>query len=77
MQEVPNHELELHEQDYCKCFDKDIILPQLRNLTLQRGPLIGMLFLFLVELIIGHIGWIIRSLPLMKGKQGNGLAARI
>lgn len=54
--ETFSHQMVLHEDESCECFIPDLILPQLRNLTLQRGLLIGILLLFLVGLISGGIG---------------------
>lgn len=51
-----DHQMVLHDEEYCECFIADQVLPQLRNLTLQRGLLLGILLLFLAGLVTGGIG---------------------
>lgn len=47
----------LHEEEECECFNKKIILYQLRNITFQRALLIAFLLIFLILLITGNIGF--------------------
>jgi len=75
------HRMVVHEEEYCECFIRDQILPQLRNLTLQRGLLIGILLLFLIGLITGGIGppswnWI-RVTLLLSGAFGLFVATTV
>ena len=50
------HDLEIHEPEICECFPKDEILKQLRQLSLARGVLIGVLLLFVLSTVSGSIG---------------------
>ncbi len=50
------HELSLHEEETCVCFQKNLILNQLKHCSFQRALLIGMLLIFIVGLVIGEIG---------------------
>ena len=75
------HRMVLHEQDYCECFIREQIMPQLRHLTLQRGLLMGILLLFLAGLITGNIGpsawnWI-RVTLLLSGGFGLFVATTV
>ena len=49
-------ELEYHEQEECKCFEKNIILQQWRNLTLSRGMMSLFLLMFILSVTVGSIG---------------------
>ena len=54
--ELPgSHELEVHEQDRCACFDAAVILPQLRNITFARALLIALFGLFFWGLADGSL----------------------
>jgi len=48
--------MELHKEEKCICFPKGKIIPQLKNLTLQRGALISLVALLLAGIIWGKIG---------------------
>ena len=50
------HKLSLHEEERCVCFQKGLILNQLKHCSFQRTLLIGILFIFIVGLVIGEIG---------------------
>lgn len=50
------HEFEVHEEDQCRCFSKNDILPQLKALTFPRAFLITLLGLFLVAMFLGQLG---------------------
>lgn len=50
------HDLELHAPEICECFPRGAILDQLRELTLHRALLIGILVTFLVTLVTGAVG---------------------
>jgi hypothetical protein len=58
--EREDHELELHEEDVCHCFDRSGIVRQLREISFPRALLIGMFagFLFLLATgMLGPPGW--------------------
>ncbi|MFO7657229.1 MAG: putative manganese transporter [Bacteroidales bacterium] len=46
----------IHEKDYCKCFVRQKILPQLRNILFERAALLIVTSLFIFFLINGQIG---------------------
>ena len=48
--------LEIHSSDSCKCFPGRDILRDLRQLSLARGVLLGMLLLFLFGVTSGAVG---------------------
>lgn len=50
------HPLEIHKKEYCKCFTRSQIWPQLREMSMRRGLLSGVLALFLIALISGGVG---------------------
>lgn len=50
------HEFEIHKEDACKCFSKDGIIKQLKNITFPRAFLITLFATFLVALVFGEIG---------------------
>lgn len=49
-------EMKLHKEENCVCFPKGRIVPQLKNLTLQRGALISLVVLLLAGIVWGEIG---------------------
>lgn len=49
-------QMEVHEDDTCRCFNRQEILPQLMNLTLARGVLLLLLVSLLVALVSGILG---------------------
>jgi hypothetical protein len=51
--EQENHDLELHQEESCRCFVPQNILPQLKQMTLYRALLILLLGGFLALLMIG------------------------
>ncbi len=50
------HGFEVHQEDICRCFDKTIVLPQLKKITFERSLLIISTFLFTLMIIIGVLG---------------------
>jgi hypothetical protein len=50
-----DHELEIHDEDVCKCFPGKDIQNQLKNISFPRALLITMMILFLVALLTGMI----------------------
>lgn len=50
------HSLKLHKKEYCKCFNRGLIWPQLRQLSMRRGLLVGVLAVFLAALVAGGVG---------------------
>jgi hypothetical protein len=50
------HDLEIHEQEYCDCFDPAEILKHLKNISFARFLMIAGLVVFMVFLISGQIG---------------------
>lgn len=45
-----------HNQPDCVCFDKKLLLPQLRRITFQRALLLTVILFFFIFLIQGEIG---------------------
>jgi hypothetical protein len=54
-----DHELEVHDEDVCKCFSAKDILPQLKNISFPRALLIGMLLLFILAVLLNVFGPVI------------------
>lgn len=55
--EIPeSHRLRVHDEEACRCFPSGEILDQLRDLTFQRGLLLGLFSLFLYGLFSGDFG---------------------
>lgn len=57
---VPSHGFIVHEHEYCHCFIKGSIMPQLKNMSFERALLLIATVLFMVLLtmgIIGNKGW--------------------
>lgn len=52
-------ELEVHKSEDCECFPKHEIVSQLKQLSLARGVLLGVLLLFLFGIISGAVGPVI------------------
>ena len=50
------HGFEIHHEDVCRCFDKTIIFPQLKNSTFERTLLIIFTFIFALMIVIGILG---------------------
>jgi len=50
------HGFVVHEEDVCRCFDKKIVFPQLKNLSFERATLLIFTSLFSLLLIIGILG---------------------
>jgi hypothetical protein len=46
----------VHEHEHCNCFEKEIILPQLKNLSFERSVLLLFTLLFIVMLLEGIVG---------------------
>jgi hypothetical protein len=53
---IEQHGFIVHQHEHCKCFIKDTIIPQLKNMTFERAILILFTVLFVVFLILGIIG---------------------
>jgi len=51
-----SHGFVVHEPEYCKCFDKSVILPQLKNLSFERSVLLLFTILFIALLLTGIVG---------------------
>jgi len=54
--QISQHEFEVHETDYCRCFSRNYILPQLKQITFARLFLITLFVLFLVAIFLGELG---------------------
>ncbi len=50
------HQFEVHEQEYCHCFSKHVILNQLKHITFVRTLLLSIFGLFLVAQFSSIIG---------------------
>ena len=50
------HKLEIHTPEFCRCFPREDIIQQLRELTLARGVLMSVLILFLFGVALGAVG---------------------
>ena len=50
------HALALHGKDACRCYSREMIVPQLREITFPRALLIGMFVLFLLALLTNSVG---------------------
>ena len=66
------HELDLHEEEACECFNREHIKEQWRQCTLARGVLIVALMLFIFGLLSGQVGppswsWLRITLLLVTG----------
>ncbi|MFW5823086.1 MAG: putative manganese transporter [Tangfeifania sp.] len=53
---VETHGFEVHHEDICRCFDKTIVLPQLKKITFERSLLIISTFIFVLMIVIGILG---------------------
>ena len=53
---VESHGFVVHEHEHCKCFAKDAILPQLKNLSFERSVLLLFTMLFIAMLLTGIVG---------------------
>jgi len=53
---VESHGFVVHENEYCKCFNKDAIIPQLRSLSFERSVLLLFTMLFVSMLLTGIFG---------------------
>ncbi len=49
-------QMEVHEEEACRCFNRQEVLPQLRNMTPARGILLIFLVSLLVALVRGYVG---------------------
>lgn len=81
VQKTFSQQFTLHEEEYCECFIKDEIIPQLRHLSMERGLLMGILLIFTAGLIVGEIGptqwnWI-RITLLLSGGFGLFVAVTV
>ena len=50
------HGFIVHEHEYCKCFSKPLIIPQLRAISFERAVLIMFALVFITLLLTGVIG---------------------
>ncbi len=53
---IDPHGFVVHEHEYCKCFSKNIIVPQLKKISFERAVLLVFTFVFVVLLLSGIIG---------------------
>ena len=53
---VSSHGFIVHEHEYCHCFVKRAIIPQLKNMSFERAVLLVVAILFIVLLGMGIIG---------------------
>jgi len=53
---IEQHGFVVHQNEHCKCFTKNTIIPQLKNMTFERAILLLFTALFIVMLILGIIG---------------------
>ena len=66
----PQYSFVIHQKNYCKCFEKRIILPQLKRITFERSLLLfatTVFSLLLVLGVIGHEGWGWEKITLLAG----------
>jgi hypothetical protein len=54
--EPEQHGFLVHDQEYCKCFSKKTILPQLKKMTFERALLLLLMVIFITLLLTGVIG---------------------
>jgi hypothetical protein len=47
---------EVHNQDYCKCFSRSIIIPQLKSISFERAAMLLSTMVFITLLLTGLIG---------------------
>lgn len=52
----PQHGFTIHQHDQCKCFDKKLVIPQLKNITFERLAMMLSIALFIALLVAGTIG---------------------
>ncbi|MEA2091690.1 MAG: putative manganese transporter, partial [Campylobacterota bacterium] len=50
------HEFELHEQEHCNCFSKDVVLKQLKHITFPRAFLLTLFSVFLLAIFSSALG---------------------
>jgi hypothetical protein len=48
--------LSIHEEEYCRCFDREQFIPQWKNCSAARGILTFLLLAFAIAVTIGEIG---------------------
>jgi len=53
---VPCHEMEIHKQEECVCFNSKSVITQLKNCSLARGSLIIALTIIMVSFLFGIMG---------------------
>jgi hypothetical protein len=50
------HGFRVHDEDYCKCFSEDLIIPQLKAISFERTLFILFTLIFALLLLLGIIG---------------------
>jgi len=50
------HGFEVHREDICHCYNKQGILPQLKNMTFERALLLLLTFIFGLLILLGILG---------------------
>lgn len=53
---LPERSLPLHDEDRCICYPKGHIVEQLKNLSMERALLTGILLFFIFGVLFGRIG---------------------
>ncbi|MBN1416110.1 MAG: arsenic efflux protein [Bacteroidales bacterium] len=64
------HGFIVHENEYCSCFNRNLIIPQLKTLSFERAILILFTLLFIAMLltgIVGNGGWDWRRITFLTG----------
>jgi hypothetical protein len=51
-----DHQFEIHEHEVCDCLNKNVIIEQLKKLSLERGALLIMLSAFMIGFLMKIIG---------------------
>ncbi|MBN2807317.1 MAG: arsenic efflux protein [Prolixibacteraceae bacterium] len=50
------HGFTIHHHDYCKCFDRQIIIPQIKKITFERLAMLLSILVFILMLTTGVFG---------------------
>ncbi len=67
---VRSHGFVVHEHELCQCFQKAVILPQMKNLSFERSVLLLFTLLFITMLltgVVGSAGWDWKKITFLTG----------
>ncbi len=51
-----DHQFEIHKEEHCDCLNKQVIINQLKNMSLERASLFSLLTVFLIGFLTSTIG---------------------